>query len=428
MKLPFFNLMKPNRRASTRTEGDPSGTQGNKARGRAYPGSTSDLDSYQRNPLLSGTNKYRSLYAMKRGVPVVSALWGVLEGLAQQAVFTVDAPEERAEAVFGPLLDSWAVAMGRMSEAYMVGTAIVEWTAKMTGGMYSLAGLTRIPPGSVYEFILDDAGRIDAFRQQGAGTLITIPRWKTLHVTEGNGIEGEGVLTTVGEDCLLTLNHRKLLNAGNTSNLRNMPDFMVPAAALEDDNDPAVKTAETVLRDKKEGNRVIWPSDVQTVDDGAGGERPVVAKMYDIDRPAPVPIADNDQFMELQKRIAIALGVQSLLLGQDGAGSLALARVESQVLHTRFKGTLTVIAKEVQRMLAFFWAANGWGDGPVVTVDNSGWRDPMDLADILMKLKDVPTEKYGDAVNDILASSGMPEMDDSGTSVIEQDGDQQEET
>ena len=92
-------------------------------------------------------------------------------------------------------------------------------------GQVSLSSLQRMPPGSIYEYKLDSFGRIDEFVQQGGGRILTIPRWKTMHVTEGVGIEGEGALTTVGEDGLLTLNHRRTLHHAIETNLLQLPNY-----------------------------------------------------------------------------------------------------------------------------------------------------------------------------------------------------------
>lgn len=410
------NLRQPNKRRSTRTDGDPSGDRGTVQRGRAHPGATTDRDALQTNPAISGRNRFRAAYAMKRNAPIVSGFWGVARGLSAQAVFNIDAEDERIDYVFASLVDSWPQTLIDLAESLLIGMSVTEWsTRRDMAGRYSLQTLTRLPPGSFFEYELDGVGRIDVFKQIAGGRILEIPRWKTMFVTEGTGLEGEGAVTNVAEDALITINHRRNLHHAIDANLAQLRDYFVHSdedveKARKDD--PIWQSVLDIIKNKKRNARIAFPSEVQVVDDGSGGDRLSPVRMYDVRDVPPVPIADNDKMMELQKLMAIALNVQLLLLGQDGTGSLALARIESQILHTRIDGTLTLVAREVARMLAFFWSANGWGEPPNVTVDTSGWRDPNDLADVLQKIKDVPLDRYSAAVNDVLKQIGLPLIDD----------------
>ena len=75
---------------------------------------------------------------------------------------------------------------------------------------------------------------------------------------------------------------------------------------------------------------------------------------------------------------------------------------------------VAMMASEMQRVFALLWTWNGW-DAPNVTVDTSGWRDPVEMADLLSKLNGVDAERYGAAVDDVLTQAGLPLADDGGS-------------
>ena len=406
----IFKALTPARRGGSTVTGTRA------PRAAAFPGVPNDAYERDRNPDLIGRKRYAAFQTMRRRVPVASAYWGLVESLAQRAVFTVDAPEDRTEFVFAPLVDSWPRALGDLSEAMMVGMAATEWTAAAVGGRYALSGLRRIPPGSIEEFALDEDGRVDGFAQRVDGRLTVVPRWKTMYVVDGHGHEGEGALSDCAEDALSYIRQKKVLLASVESNLRDIPDFAIDPQADSEDAPFAVAAREAVKNKSRHANiRVVLPSDVQTVLAADGSERPVSSRRNEAIRHDPVPIADNDVLASLSKDMAVSLGVQSLLLGQDGAGSLALAKVESQTLHQRLNGVLGLMAREVERMVSTLFAFNGW-PAAKVSVDVSGWRDPDDLATLLTKLNGVNAERYGEAVNDILTQAGLPLPEDAGGS------------
>ena len=385
--------------------------------GLSWPGDYSTPEDFERNPDLQGRQRYSNFNVIRRRVPVAAAYWGLVSGLVQRAVFTVDAPEEQTEFVFGAVGSQWPRALSDLSEALMVGVGIVEWTARAEGSRYMLDSLRRIPPGSIERFQVDENGQVDGFQQFVEGRLVTIPRWKTMYATEGHGPAGEGALSDCADDALTYLRHKKLLFEAISANLRDIPDFFIDPEASASKK-PFATSADQVIanKDRHANVRSVLPSDVQTVLAADGSDRPVAMRKNEAVQHPPVPIADNDKLAELSKDVAIALGVQALLLGQDGAGSLALARVEVNTLHQRLNGVLGVMAAEVERMVGVLFAFNGWME-PKVVVDTSAWREPRDLADLLSTLNGVNPERYSEALADIMQQAGLPLPDGEGGSV-----------
>lgn len=404
----FRNLTPASRRGSTTARTVERG-------GASWLGTYEQGGEFDVNPDLSGLRKYASYHAIRRRVPVAAAYWRLVKSLAQRAVFTIDSEDERTEFVFGPLSESWSRAKGVMAEAMMVGFSAQEWTSVERQGRYALSSVRRIPPGTIHRFELDRQGRVDGFAQHVDGREVVLPRWKAFYVCDGVPPEGDGTLADVADDALTYLRHKRLMYGASGANLRDVPDFRLDGEARAA-KAPFVEAVDALVREKnrRANPRVVLPSDVQTVQGNQGQDVPVSALKNEAVPHPPVPIADNNLLMDLSKDMAVALGVQSLLLGQDGAGSLALARVEAQTLHSRMNGVLAMMASEMQRVFALLWTWNGW-DAPNVTVDTSGWRDPVEMADLLSKLNGVDAERYGAAVDDVLTQAGLPLADDGGS-------------
>lgn len=365
----------------------------------------------ERNPDLLGTAKYRTYQSLRRLVPPMSAYCALAEALAAKSSLDVDADEERVKSVlFDGLKTPWVQTKADMIEALLYGYSVCEWSTERMGGNYRIQAIRRIPQSSIFEFRLGDDQEVEYFGQWGT-TMNLIRRWQTLYVAVGPGIEGVGVLANVADRALAYVNHDRDLRRAISANLRDVPDVKVPDDALTKDT-PIVQSLRKMIdsKDTIANPRTMTPSELWE-GDGANGAvtfATAAARQYEIMRHEPVPISDNDRLMAMAREIALSMNAEAMLLGSDGAGSLALARSQTQLLYDSVDGALERVAAEIERMLKTVFMFNGWpSDDLVVSVDNSAWLDPVDLADLLMKVKDVDRENYGDAIDDVLKRGGL---------------------
>ena len=406
-----FAWLRPGKRQSGSPEGDTTAGRSSPAGGgrrAVYPGQSEDILLEEQNPNLKAYRRYQSFRAMSRGVFVCAAYENLIAGLAGKAQFAIDGDEDRIQmALYDGLRTNWADTKTNMAEALTRGFSLSEWATERVMGYYRLRAIRRIPQSSIQRFNIDEDGLVDYFIQY-TRQMRQIRRWQCLYVTHGTGVNGIGVFMNVADLALQYLNHQRLVMAARGANLRDIPDFAVPADDIRDKK-PIWKELNSAISDKKAGIRVVLPSDVYKGDDASSGVKFAAAsRQYDIMRHEPVPISDSDRLMQMAKEIAVGLNCEALLLGQDGAGSLALARVQAKMLMDTALSILERSAEEVERMLATVWMFNGWPEPPTVTVDHTEWLEPDDIADALTKVSGITEPMYLPAIKDLMKRMGLP--------------------
>lgn len=411
MKNPLAWL-RPSRLRSRQTEGDSSGRR--EITRRLWAGASNDILIGERNPDLHGVTKYRSYRTLQRLVPIISGYSQLVLGLAAKAKFEMqgrdDTDMERIERCFHEgLRTNWAQTQADMAEAVLYGYSVNEWATERVGGIYRLKLVNRIPQVSIYSAVTDDDQRIDLFEQFGS-RLNPIRRWQTFYIVNGHTWEGEGALANCAQLGLEYINQRGDLFGAIRSNLRDIPNYIIPGADLEGDGTPlAQDLLEQISNPETAANPAsVLPSEVHTIQ--APGETRIAAsaRKYEAIQRRPVPINDNDRLMLTEREIGLALGAQTMLLGSDGVGSNALARTQATMLYGMLDGGLERCADEIERVVKVLFDFNGWPSDEIkVTVDNSEWVDPVDLADMLQKVQGVDRDNYGDAIDDVLERAGL---------------------
>lgn len=403
--------LRPRKGQSTQSEGDATGGRGGAQNiRRVWSGQSGDLKLTERNKDLFGTTKYRTFQTMRRAVPVPSAYCALVESLAAKAKFDIDAPEDRVNAVLhhDDLKTPWAQTKVDMVDALLSGYSLCEWITERVNGMYRIIAIRRIPQSSIFEFRLGEHQDVEYFVQYGTG-MHMIRRWQTLYTVVGAGIEGHGVLLNMGDRALKFIRHDRDLESALSANLRDVPDVTAPGKALEAES-PVVKSLKQLIsiKDRIRNPRMLTPSDVYSGDSSSGGVTFAPnTPQYGVMQHKPIPISDNDRLMAYNRELALAVNAEALLLGVDGAGSLALSRTQATMFYDSVDGVLARMADEIQRMLRVVFRFNGWADEVRVTVDNSAWVDPKDLADGLSTLKDVPMDQFKPAIEDVMKRMGL---------------------
>ena len=403
--------LRPRKGQSTSSEGDSTGGRGGAANlGRVWAGQADDPRLTEQNPDLFGTKKYRTFQTIRRVVPAPVAYWALVKALGSKARFDIDAPEERINAVLhhSGLRTSWAQTKSDMIEALLTGYSLCEWVTERFNGVYRIASIRKIPQSSIFEFRLGPDQEVEYFVQYGT-QLRLIRRWQTLYTVVGPGIEGEGTLLSVGDRSLKWINHDIDVQAALSANLRDVPDVTAPNDAMEKDT-PIVRGLRSLIqmKDKIRHPRTLLPSNVFKGDSSGGGVTfAASAPQFAAIQHKPVPIGDNDRLMMMNREIALSLNAEALLLGADGAGSLALADTQTNLLYDSVDGTLNRMADEIARMLRVIWRFNGWGDEVNVSVDNSARLDPAKLAGLLSTIANVPRDLYADAIDDVMERGGL---------------------
>ena len=388
---------------------------------------------------LQGVEKYRSYNAMRRRVPTVTNLDVMVQGIASRAKFRVvlenDAGEDKEDAFGMDLLHDmpdrdFSDVVTNMVESLLVGYSLSEVVMVPRGGYLMVGNVHRVSQASVPKCYLDDSGRVVDFVVNVGGGDIRVPRYKCLYVRNGvgGGPFGVGLLRGVAEKCLSYIKLERSLYGAVDSNLRDVPDALLPSGL--DDSDEGRAAMKSLLQQYKQAQnpRTLSFSDVIAVRDSEGGDRVLPVKLWEYVPHPKVPIGDNDLLMAIDREVALGLSVQSEVLGLEGGGSYALAKEQKHSFHLVADGALQRVAEELGRFVKLAYMVNGMSGEPRVVVDNSSWIDPVAAVEALPTLGGiVPAEQLSPAVDKVLELMGLPPRMENvgggaGEGVMEDDG------
>ena len=406
-----WGALRPSRRASER------GME------RRWPrvGSGYDFEElgYETNVDLRGVRKYRSYRTLEGLCGVVGGYSRLVRSLGAKAVYRVSDGlgvgggefDDRVGMVQDRyMMSNRSVVRGNFMEAHLYGLSVQRWQSVRVGGVYGMRYVTRLAPSRIIEYELGggDLPEVFVYSGRGGGGVERVPRWLCYYVTSGQGVEGRGAYANLADMGLKYIETRRNLEKRVNLNLRAKARYVMPAGEMDSEFG---RVLEGLVLD--EGGRmdrdVLMPSDVW---DNSLGDRHVFAgggaRRYGREGYEQVPIGDNDVLMGMERRMALSLDAQEMLLGGDGSGSLALAREQVTQLYQHVDGDLRVAALEEQRVLRLLWVFNGWVGEPVVEVDTSGWVGVEAMAEVLSKVHGVDRGVYGEAVDAVLGRVGLP--------------------
>ena len=387
---------------------------------RIYPGQDPD-ENIQESPALVGSRKYVAYETLERQVGVIGGYSRLVRSLGGKAVYNYtpkDATSKREIEAFDAALSmvlmdgmrtNWSQTKANFLESQLYGISLQRWFLERYMGGYRLSGVKRVPPSTIWGYDLDGMNLPESFQLRARYRTEVLPRWLTFYVVSGRGHEGVGALEGCAEYGLEYIQMRKNLSARVNRNLQAPPSLTAPASDIVD-NTELVKAMRTAMsmRGRSMGVDMLLPSDVQESVRGDGITLAPAAKKYEQLHYPQVPVGDNNVLNDWERKMALSLDAHAMLLGSDGAGSLALSRTQVDILYQSITGALEASANEVERVLRLVWKFNGYRDMPVVSVDTSAWVTVEDLAAILAQVHGVDRMVYGEAVDEVLTKAGLP--------------------
>lgn len=255
------------------------------------------------------------------------------------------------------------------------GYSIHEWTAsRRRDGLVGFADIGSRSQSTILRFDRDERGAVTAVHQMSQ----RIPREKVLYLVDNslNDMpEGLGLLHHVKNSALKLQKYETLEGFGYSSNLRGLPIGRVPYLELQqkvEDGDISQEMAqklidsvtnfvEATIRTEAKGTTLdssVW----QTTDET--GRRPGTKDKSGVTllQGASQGQAEvSDAIRRVTREIARILGIDAVLLGEDSAGSFALAKEKSSHLYIMVDSTLKALEKAFQRdLVECLWNLNGF--------------------------------------------------------------------
>lgn len=412
---------------------------------------------------LVGPRRFDEFDRLVRDVSIIGAGVRLFLNLISNAVWTVNPPEnlneneaavaqgyaDQAYAMLYDMTTSWSSVVRKTAAFRLHGFTIQEWTAKRNpDGSIGLLDIEHRPQKTIQRWKRDKGGTVESVIQRVPGFAdVELPRSKIVYAVDDtltDSPEGVGLFRHLAPTAARLETFLALEEIGFTTDLRGIPIARAPLAEMRQevlDAGPSGSDA----RAKAEARRssLLQPLrnwlDKHVRNEKSGMLLPsdpyLAAGVDKSTTPSQVPkwalellSGDSTSFdsmanavNRMNQELARLLGVEHLLLGADGSGSLALARSKVGTFYLTVTSTLLDLCEIYDRdVLAPLAELNGWPEElrPQMGVNEISDRDIEQVLDALAKLAQagapvMPDDPAVGEIYDLLGLTRPPErMDD----------------
>lgn len=397
--------------------------------------------------LASPRTLYKTYSDMLSNVSIVSASVRWFLNLISKAEWEVlpaeaEGQEEEAERI----ADLMRTALGDMATPLhrvvrraamyrFYGFSVQEWTAmRMADGLIGFEDIAPRAQITCEKWDCDEHGRIRGVIQRSPhdGRDIYLPREKIVYLVDdslNDSPTGLGLFRHVVEASRRLQRYEQLEGWGFETDLRGIPvgrapyallDTMVTAGDISEEQRAALlNPMETFVQKHVRSPQLGLLIDSMTYTTEDDAQRPSAVKQFDLEllKAGSTSLPDMWKTIDrLNKEIARTLGTESLMIGGDGVGSLALARDKSENFALIVDSTLQEIHESfeddvVKRLMEL----NGWPLEltPTLRTSKIQHRDVMEITGALEQMARAGAVLPPDdpAVNAVRGLLGLPPQD-----------------
>lgn len=325
---------------------------------------------------LSGRSRYRTFKEVLLNTSIVAASVRSYLNLLGNAGWTIEAAKKRggkkvadwvSEALFSDMETPWHRVVRRAAMYKFYGFSVQEWTAKRgPKGRVTYADVESRSQNTITRWDVNpETGEVRGVVQESpwTGRELWIPRSKLLYLVDdslSDSPEGLGLFRQVIGSARRLRIYEDLECYGYESDLRGIPVGRAPISELRaqgwTEEEIAAETAP--LRDFLENHRrtpqlaiLLDSISYESEDESA---TPSAVSQYDVSLLQSSSQAHEhiaNAIERLNREIARSLGAESLLTGENGSGSLAMARDKSQTFALTVAASLQEMTEVFQRDL-----------------------------------------------------------------------------
>lgn len=404
------------------------------------------IERKERNPALETTReRYRIFSDIVVNVSIVSAGLRYFLNLVGKAGWKVepadDSPQAQeiadfVEAAMDDMASSWPRIVRRTAGYRIYGFSLQEWVAKRTAdGRLNMKDVHPRPQHTIERWDCNMDGEILGVIQCSPQTSeeLYIPRNKLVYAVDdaiSDSPEGFGLLRHIVEPAQRLQRLEQLEAFGYETDLRGIPIIKAPLAELQSlvekgeitpkQAADAIAPLQAFMEKHTRNPQLALMIDSTPYQSEDEAQRPSNTPMYDV---SLLSSQTDNSSMEaaamaierLNREIARVLGVEHLLLGGDGTGSLALSRDKTQNFGLVVDSTLSeledVFEKDFARMLVLL---NGWPEEltPKLKTEQIQYRDIQQITEALRDLSEaglLPSDPAVNEIRDLLGLSRVPE-------------------
>ena len=410
-----------------------------------------ELQTNELNQDLVGTKRYQTYSDILSNVSVVAAGTRYFLNLLSKADWTVqpatgegvnEAEAEKlallVEDIMHDMTTPWFRVVRRAAMYRFYGFSVQEWTAKRRpDGILGIMDIEPRPQHTIDRWDVDITGTVHGMIQDSpqTGREIYLPRGKVVYVVDdtlSDSPEGMGIFRHLAEPARRLQELQKFEAYGYEMDLRGVPILRAPIAAIRaaveaGDMDAAeakkaIADLNTYLQNhsRRPDSGLLLDSAVYMTTDER--QSPSQVKQWDLETvqgsSSESAVAVGTAIERLNRELARMLGVEHLLLGGDGAGSLALSRDKTNNFGLLVDSSLMELKVSMENdVLGPLWRINGWDPDlmPSFRTEQIQYRD---IEQITAALKDIaiagltPDDPAINEVRRLLGLSDAPEVDE----------------
>lgn len=401
------------------------------------------LVTQERNSDLIGDARYRTYSDILANVSIVAAGVRYFLNLSTKPSWNVipanntDGAKKAADFVYSVMNDmegSWRKAIRRSAMYRFYGFSVQEWVAKhRDDGAIGIAEIATRPQRTIERWDVDTKGRIQGMWQLSPHDYqeIYLPRRKLIYIVDdslNDSPEGLGLFRHIVEPARRLQRYEKLEGYGFESDLRGVPLGRAPYGALKkmvDDGkitqaqmdeilSPLIDFMENHIKSNKTG-LLLDSSTYRGTDEGSRVSPTPMWNMELLKAGITSQSAVAEAIQRLTTELARVIGVEGLLLGGQGRGSLALSRDKSNNFYLIVESTQVELAEVYEKdLLRPLWILNGLDKKllPRLKPDSIQSKDMLSVIEGLELLAKAGTRTIPSdpAVNIIRQGLGLPEL------------------
>lgn len=348
------------------------------------------IQSDERDATLRGVRKYKEFSDLLANINVLATGVRFFLNLISKAKWRVVPPENSGEAgeqiattidnMMHDMETPWHRVIRRMAMFKFYGFAIGEWTAKLRDdGNIGYADIGTRPQRTIEQWDVEDDGKVRGFIQRSPQTFdeIYLQRDRCIYMVDDSlddSPEGMGLFRHLVENGRRLRRYLQLEGFGYENDLRGIPIARAPLMELakavtakeitQAQADALTKPLEDFIEEHAKNPQLGMMLDSVTWQSQGEEQKPTGTPQWNLQ------LLDGGTYsleeiasaiIRINLEIARLLGIEHLLLGADGTGSLALAKDKSDNFALCVDSAMREIRETFNRdFLRPLFILNGW--------------------------------------------------------------------
>ena len=400
------------------------------------------VQSTESNPDLTGQKKYETFSEMLVNISIIAAGVRYFLNLVSKSDWSVEPPEDSGDAgqeVADKIADAifkmetpWYRVVRRAAMFRFYGFSWQEWTAKkMDDGSVGFLDIEPRAQKTIERWDLDEHGKVHGVMQRSPQTLREhyIPRAKSVYMVDdslNDSPEGLGLFRHMAEGARSLIRLEQLEGWGFELDCRGLPLARAPFSELQklvtsgEMTEEKRTSIEQPLADFIE-NHVTSPqrglyldSKTYATEDEKGAPSNIHKWGVELLKAGGTNLGDlNNAIQRKVRELARIMGVETLLVGETGSGSLAMAKDKSDSFRLIVDSTLKELTEQFEKdVVDPLMTLNGYPDDtkPTLKTAKIQHREVTEITQALVDMAQAgavmdPEDPAINAVRDLL---GIP--------------------